>query len=227
MAGSPRFILVGGPERSGKTFRLSVLATMLPDNGHLKVMLRAEAISKLSAMDLARVICQAAGATAPVFVPATEFNSSAGTWVRDELVLKLIPALDAVRSGRLVWLTIAELNRSDIQGEQASDFLLSLYEQLRTVDWLRIVLDDTKGDPLSSLRTLTERHRVENVTRDDVEAYLNRAIAEFKTPQDGVVRPFTGVAFKQYQQSLNNNVANPMEILSDLLINIVEENLGG
>jgi hypothetical protein len=225
VAGSPRFILVGGADRSGKTFRLSVLATMLPDNGHLKVALRADAISKLGAMDLARAVCKAAGPVVPNFVQAADFDSSAGTWVRDELVHKVIQALDTVRSGRLVWLTIAELNRSDIQGEQASDFLLSLYEQVRTVDWLRIVLDDMKGDSLTSLRVLTERHRVDNVARADIETYLSRSIAEFEPPQAQVVGTFAAFAFKQYEGWLNENVSDPMERLSDTLIKIVDANL--
>jgi V8-like Glu-specific endopeptidase len=226
VAGSPRFILVGGADHSGKTFRLSVLAAMLPDSGHLKVGLRADAISKLGAMDLAKEVCKAAGSAVPAFVQAADFNSSAGTWVRDELVQKVIQALDAARSGRLVWLTIAELNRTDIQGEQASDFLLSLYEQVRTVDWLRIVLDDMKGDALTTLRAVTERHRVDNVTRIDIETYLSRAIAEFKTPEGDVVRAFAGVAFKQYERWLDERAVDPMDRLSDTLIDTVEEILG-
>jgi hypothetical protein len=226
VAGSPRFIVVGGADRSGKTYRLSVLATMLPDSGNLKIPLRADAISKLSAMDIAKAVCKTAGPIMPDFVPASDFNSSAGTWVRDELVRKVIDTLEKVRSGRLVWLTIAELNRTDIQGEQASDFLLSLYEQVRTVDWLRIVLDDMKGDALSSLRTLTERHRVENVTQSDIETYLSRAIAEFQTPQGATVRALARSAFRQFQRWLNGNVANPMERLSDTLIDSVDGYLG-
>jgi hypothetical protein len=226
LTGKPRFILIGGAAHSGKTFRLSVLATMLPDSGHLKVALRADAISKLSAMDLAKAVCKAAGPIVPQFVPASDFNSSGGTWVRDELVEKVIETLNTVRSGRLVWLTIAELNRSDIQGEQASDFLLFLYERVRTADWLRIVLDDMKGDAPSSIRELTEPHRVENVTQLQIETYLSRAIAEFKTPQADVVQAFAELAFKKYERWLFKSVTNPMEQLSDELIDTVEVNLG-
>jgi hypothetical protein len=223
--GKPRFILIGGAAHSGKTFRLSVLATMLPDSGHLKVALRADAISKLSAMDLAKAVCKAAGPIIPQFVPASEFNSSGGTWVRDELVEKVIETLNTVRSGRLVWLTIAELNRTDIQGEQASDFLLSLYERVRTADWLRIVLDDMKGDAPSSIRDLTELGPVENVTQLHIETYLSRVIAEFKPPQGDVVQLFAKLAFKKYELWLSKSVPNPMQQLSDELFQIVKVNL--
>ena len=171
-------------------------------------------------------MCRAAGSSIPAFVQAVDFNSSAGTWVRDELVHKVVQTLDSVRSGRLVWITIAELNRSDIQGEQASDFLLSLYEQVRTVEWLRIVLDDMKGDTLATIRPVTERHRVGNVTKEDIEAYLSRAIAEFKTPQDEMVRTLAGAAFRQYERSLDKRAVDSMEHLSDTLIDMVEEILG-
>jgi len=226
LMGKPRFILIGGAAHSGKTFRLSVLARMLPDSGHLKIALRAEAISKLSAINLAKAVCQAAGASMPPFTSASDFNSTGGTWVRDELVEKVIETLNTVRSGRLVWLTIAELNRTDIQGEQASDFLLFLYERVRTVDWLRIVLDDMKGDAPGSIRELTEPHRVENITQLHIETYLSRAIAEIKTPQAEVVQPFALLAFKKYERWLFKAVANPMELLSDELIDIVGVNLG-
>lgn len=226
LMGKPRFILIGGAAKSGKTFRLSVLATILPDSGHLKVALRADAISKLSAMDLAKAVCKAAGAIIPPFEPASDFNSSGGTWVRDELVEKVIETLNTARSGRLVWLTIAELNRNDIQGEQASDFLLSLYERVRTADWLRIVLDDMKGDAPGSIRGFTELDRVENVTQLQIETYLSRAIAEFKTPQGDVVQAFAELAFKKYERWLFKSVDNPMELLSDELIDTVGVNLG-
>ena len=97
--------------------------------------------------------------------------------MRDELVEKVIETLNTVRSGRLVWLTIAELNRTDIQGEQASDFLLCLYERVRTTDWLRIVLDNMKGDAPSSISKFTELHPVEKVTQFHIETSLSRAIA--------------------------------------------------
>ena len=226
VTGSPRFILVSGAERSGKTFRLTVLAEMLPDSGHLKVGLRADAISKLAALDLAREVCKAAGSPIPAFVQAADLNSTGGPWVRDELVQKVVQSLESVRSGRLVWITIAELNRSEIQGELASDFLLSLYEQARTVDWLRIVLDDMKGDALATIRPVTERHRVGNVTKDEIAAYLSRAIAEFKTPQDDVVQPYARTAFREYQKLLDKGAADSMDQLSDRLIGFVEDIFG-
>ncbi|MBS0177008.1 MAG: trypsin-like peptidase domain-containing protein, partial [Nitrospira sp.] len=219
--GSPKFIVINGPEGSGKSFRLTVLSAMLPDSGHLKLCLRAEAISKFTALDLAKEVCKTAGAQVPNFVQAEDFHSSVNAWVRDELVQKVVQALDVARSGRLVWITIADLNRSAIQGDLASDFLLSLYDQVRTVEWLRIVLDDMKGDVLSTIRNVMEYHRVEYVTRDDTETYLNRAFAEFGVMPEGLPN-FARYAFWEYQESLNKGAVLPMAGLSNQLFNFVE-----
>jgi V8-like Glu-specific endopeptidase len=221
VAGSPRLLLLRGEARTGKTFRLSVLSAMLPDSGHLKLLLRAEAISKMDALQLAAEICKAAGAALPAFVPAAEFNSTLSTWLRDELTQKVIQALEGARSGRLVWLMLAELNKADIQGENASAFLLTLYEQARTAEWLRIVLDGMKGDTLSSLRNFTEPHRIPEVTRAEIETYLRRAIAESETPVEDVIRALSGAAYKRYVRWLNDNSSDSLEQLSDLLKDLV------
>ncbi len=221
VGGSPRVIPLRGESRSGKTFRLSVLSAMLPDSGHLKAFLQADAISKLDAVQLASRICEVAGASIPTFVPASEFNSTVSTWLRDEVVQKLIQALDSVRAGRLVWVIIAELNLTDIQGENASAFLLSFYEQTRTVDWLRIVLDGMKGDIPQTLNRITETHRAEPISLGDIEQYFRRAIAETMTPDEQTVRLLAGGVYRQFTHYLNRDPATAIEELSKLLVSFV------
>jgi hypothetical protein len=215
VTGKPKLILIGGEQKSGKTFRISVLSAMLPDSGHLKVAIRADVISKMSALELAVEICKKAGAAVPAFVSAAEFNSTVNTWLRDEVVEKVIQALDAVRLQRLVWITIAELNKSDIQGEDASPFLLLLYERTKSSDWLRIVLDGMKGDPPEAVRKLTEWHRTAELTLDDIETYLRRAIAEYQTPNNDAVVPFSIFEFGRYTQRLNQ-IQNRLTALQSL-----------
>src|SRR5262249_6986170 len=133
IAGKPKIILVSGDySGSGKTFRLAVLSTMLPDAGHLKVLLPADQISKMPAARLAEVICQTAGAAPPAMVSLGDYNSTVTTWLKDEVVRKTVAALDGVRQGRLVWLLLSELNKNEIQGDQASPLLFLLYEQVAT-----------------------------------------------------------------------------------------------
>ena len=152
-----------------------------------KVGLRADAISKLGAMDLASEMC----AKQPVrrYRPLSRRRISIRRPARG-CVTSSCKSDPGARRRRAAagWYgsRLPELNRTDIQGEQASDFLPSLYEQVRTVDWLRIVLDDMKGDALTTPRAVTERHRVDNVTESISKPYLSRAIAEFKTPEGDV-----------------------------------------
>jgi hypothetical protein len=211
---SPRLIvIVSGAAKAGKTFRLAVLAAMLPDTRHLKIELQGDAISKMDPLQLAGAICRAAGAKRPDFVAAADFNNTLSNWISDEIVTKTIAALDDVRNGRLVWISIKDLNNTDILGD-ASPFLLDLYDRVRTADWLRIVLDGMKSDLPAAIRKLTETHRVTEVTSTDIERYLGRAISEVDTPNQTEVRRMAGAAFKQYQRGLNSMTGSAIKDLA-------------
>lgn len=221
VAGTPRLIVTTGEPGTGKTFRILVLSAMLPDSGHLKVALRADALSKLEATHLATLICRTAGAVIPTFVSAAEYSSTVSTWIRDEVMRKTMDALEKVRSGRLVWITLADLNHTEIQGENASAFLQALYEQTRVVDWVRILLDGMKGDLPGPILSIVERHRAGYITREEIETYVRRAIAEFETPLDEAVSGLSKAAYKSYDNLLNSNPSNAARQLSDLLEDLV------
>jgi hypothetical protein len=224
IAGKPKVVLVTGDYAgSGKTFRLAVLSTMLPDAGHLKVLLPADQISKMPAARLAEVICQTAGAPVPTLVPLADYNSTVTTWLKDEVVRKTIAALDAVRQGRLVWLLLTELNKHEIQGDQASPFLFLLYEQVATIDWLRIVLDGMRGDVPATIRDASERHRVTAVGLDEITTFLRRAVADLDVQSEAGVR----VAARQIQRQLDAAMAadptTAMKTLSDSAQSVVQD----
>jgi Trypsin-like peptidase domain len=204
IAGKPKVVLINGDHAGcGKSFRLAVLSAMLPDAGHLKILLTADQISKMPAARLAEVICQTAGAAPPAIVPVAEYDSTTTTWLKDEVVRKTVAALDAVRNGRLVWLLLSELNKSEIQGEHASPFLFLLYEQAATLDWLRVMLDGMRGDVPATIKDVSERHRVPPVTLGDIATFLRRAVAELDVQSEAGVR----VAAKQAQRDLDAAIA--------------------
>jgi hypothetical protein len=221
VAGSPRVLILAGDMGSGKTFRLSVLSAMLPDAGHFKIVIPADAISKKGAPEWAAAICRAGGAPVPVFVSNSEFNSTTSAWLRDELVAKTVQSLDQVRDGRLVWLALSELDRTDIQGDNASPFLTALYERTRTTDWLRIILDGMKGDPPASVRGLTEIHRCDRATPQDIETYLTRVMAEQGAPDPLVIGKLANAAFRAYARSLIRQPGEAMMDLRDTLLDFV------
>ena len=215
IAGKPKVLIVLGDRAgSGKTFRLAVLSAMLPDAGHLKVLLTADQISKMPAAHLAEVICQTAGAAPPAIVPVTDYNSTTTTWLKDEVVRKTIAALDAVRNGRLVWLLLSELNKSDIQGEHASPFLFLLYEQAATLDWLRVVLDGMKGDVPATVKDVAERHRVPPIVASDISTYLRRALADLQIPEDAGVEVSAQVMQGDLDDAIAADPSTAMALLS-------------
>jgi hypothetical protein len=215
IAGQPKVIAIGGDRAGcGKTFRLGILASMLPDAGHLKIALGAAQISKMPAARLAEVICQTAGAAVPAFASTADYGSTTTTWLKDEVVRKTMTALDAVRNGRLVWLLLSELNKSEIQGEHASSYLFSFYEQVATVDWLRIVFDGMTGDLPVTVKDLMERHRVPPIAASDIATYLRRALADLGIPEDAGLEVLGRLAQDDLDEAIANNSPTPMTALS-------------
>jgi hypothetical protein len=129
-------------------------------------------------------------------------------------VRKTIAALEVVRNGRLVWLLLSELNKSEIQGEHASSFLFVLYEQAATVDWLRIVLDGMTGDVPATVTALMERHRVPPIAASDIATYLRRALADLGIPDDAGLEVSARLAQDDLDDAIANNSPTAMTALS-------------
>jgi hypothetical protein len=214
VAGTPKIVVITGGKGSGKTFRVEVLSSMLSDGGHLKVTLNADSISKLSAPQLTEMICLKAGVPVPPISPVSEVNSTSSVWLKDEVVVKVMSALEAARNGRLVWLSITNLNNFEIENEDASRLLLLLYEQTLAVDWLRVVLDGMRGDIQESLSEQKESLRVTEIMRGDIESYFKRFIAELDLPVNQMtVNALTKMAFEKYDASLIEDPATAMKSL--------------
>jgi hypothetical protein len=223
LAGTPRIILLTGERGTGKSFRLAVLSGLLADAGHLKVVLPAELISKLPAQKLAEKICQTAGAGIPAIPPLNEVDSTPATWLKDEVVPSIVAALDSVRNARLVWIALADLNRTDIDGELASELLSALYEQTKSIAWLRVVLDGMKGDVPDAVRKDTERHRTAPPTIDELTTYVRRAIAELDVPQEATIRFGLRPTERDYPRWLDENAATATARLAERAMEIVSD----
>lgn len=210
---SIRVILIGGEAGRGKTFRLKLLAAMLPDVGNLKIALEASDIATLDAVALASLICRKAGAAVPAFTPAAEFNSTASVWLRDELADKVMQALAAVRNQRLVWLQFAELNKYDLTGAHAAGLLLTLCEQTNNLPWLRVVLDGMKGALPPGVRQRIATDRAAELTKAELDTYLRRAIAEFQVPVEDTVTVVVNALMRRYNRYLLEDAATAAENL--------------
>ncbi|MBO0720271.1 MAG: trypsin-like peptidase domain-containing protein [Blastocatellia bacterium] len=216
VSGQPKLLVITGDDDSGKTFRVDLLSAMLSDGGHLKVRLNAENISKMDPARLAGEICATAGSALPPLTPLPEIHSTLATWLKDEVMGKIISALDGVRKNRLVWLSITELNQFKIEQEGTSQLLFLLYQQLLTVDWLRIVLDGMKGDIPVSLMQLVERHRTAQIAREDIDTYLRRFLAAMDLPgsDEPGMKAAVKTMFDLYQTALDTSPGTALKTLA-------------
>jgi hypothetical protein len=167
------------------------------------------------AVDLAARICTEAGAVAPHLRSAADINSTAAVWLKEEVLAKVLAALDEARQGRFAWLAITDLNTFEIDSPEASQLLLLLYEQTLTTPWLRIVLDGMRGDlPLTLDPPHSEQYRTVAPTAQSIAAYFAELDAEFKLEIGDVAVKAKGLdLFDRYQDALNEDAARAMEKL--------------
>jgi hypothetical protein len=214
MTGNKRLITTSGTDQSGKSYLMELVFSILSDGDHLKITLEGEGIAKKTALELAKKICSDAGADVPDFASLTAFNSTPFAWLKGEIVTKLITALESKRNKRNVWLCIKNLNKVNIEGEHASDFLFLLYESAVQNDWLRILLDGMRADIPASLRLLTERYRTREITEVEIRNYLRRGFAEINFISDeNNISLHAKKAYKKYSNELNTNPAKALENL--------------
>lgn len=186
MSGMPKLVSIKGGLRSGKTFCIELLSTLLHSDNHLKIILSAEAVGRMGAPELAAHISKVAGMVHPSVISAEEMNTTEAAWLKDELLPRFMEALDKQRSGRLVWFCLTDLNHFEIEGTNTSPFLFLLYEQVLRFEWLRVVLDGMRGDIPDSLAEVHEVYRTAAITPQDLEYFLKRASAALELPLDDV-----------------------------------------
>ena len=177
---SPRILLVNGPAESGKSFLSRLLHTMLPDRLHLKIDLPAEVIAKADAATFIANVCKEAGITVPVLDSVRDVSSSAAVYRKDEVMARFTATLEQERRGRIVWITVRDLNKVDVAGHDARELLLLLYTQTRSSPWLRLVLDGFRGDMPAELHTIVAAYATSPITTTDVERYFQRFAAEYQ-----------------------------------------------
>lgn len=218
--GNPKIMIIGGERGRGKTFCADLLKAMLPDGSNLKIKVSAGVISKLKVEDLVDNLCATAGVKKLLLQPMNDSTSTTTVWLKDEVVPLFINELDANRKGRLVWLTITELNKFEIEGQFCSEFLHMLYEQTLTVDWLRVLLDGMQGDLPQSLRPLTSFVRMTEFTKADIETFYRSAVADMELDLGPLgLKGDVNEAFNDYQQWLNSDSATAAAKLAEKITN--------
>lgn len=190
MTGAPKVVVISGQPGSGRTFLTRVLAHMLPDAQHFKIMLDSEIVAKGNALALARAIMTGAGAAISQLDNPDPVDSTNAVWRKDTLMLETTAALERVRGNRMLWIVFRNLNRVEIQGTDTRDFLQLLYEQVVAVEWLRIVLDGFQGDLPGVVRERSDFFNTQNggdIGRADITAYFARLATMFQQPPDSAL----------------------------------------
>jgi hypothetical protein len=177
ITGAHRIISINGYPKTGKSFLVELATAILPDADHLKIVLAAASIAQKPALGIARDICSLAGVAFPDIASMASYNSTSGAWLKDEVIPKLVEALELKRRGRMVWIALTDLNIHNIEGEHASDFLLLLYGQTAQKNWLRIILDGL-STALPSGLTGVYPHPTATITEADIKTFMERGFAE-------------------------------------------------
>jgi len=221
LTGDPRLITIDGKKQSGKSFMLDMLAPMLPEGGHLKLIFEVESYAKKEVIPVATMICKAAGAAIPVF-PAPKASTD-NNWLRDDVAGAVVIALEKVRDSRMVWLCFKNLNLSKVENDQTRLFLLALCESLVTNTWLRIILDGNQEEIPYSVTDIYREFMVPDVSIEDINNFLNWAVRDLEL-QDlyppAAVHAFAIGLKRNYEKA---NVARPAEAKKELVIAISKQ----
>lgn len=214
ITGVDKIITIAGFPKTGKSFLVELAASILPDADHLKIVLAAASVAQKSALAIARDICALAGADLPGITSLASFNSTSGAWLKDEVVPKIIEALESKRQNRTVWIAITDLNLYNIEGEHASDFLLLLYGQTMRKSWLRIMLDGLRT-PLPSTLTGIYPHTTAMITEADIKMFMEKGLAELGADA-GLVTAAANARFlhRRYRNAVGTDPGEAMEELA-------------
>ncbi len=214
--GQKRIVTTAGTENSGKSLMMSIVYAILPDDDHLKITLDGEAIAEKTALEIVKLICDRVGKEVPAIASVEAFGSTRSAWLKDEVVQKLIDALNEKREKRIVWILIKDLNHISIKGEDASDFLFGLYDRINKEDWLRFLLDGMRADIPDTVKPFTIRYRTRDIQLQEIVNYLKRGFTEFNNPlDDNAISWMATFLYNQYQKELMDNPLKAMEILAD------------
>lgn len=221
--GKRKMINITGNPGTGKTFFAELLVYMLSNPGNLHIILSAEVISKIDVLKLAEKICTIAGAPAPDFSSVTNMDSTTNTWVKNDLVPKVLTSIDSIRNGRLVWISITDLNKFAIAGDQLTEFLLTIYQKLASTDWLRVVLDGVKPALPENILRMMAPARTAEITEADIETFFRRFFADMrKNIDEDVIKATVRECIRKYNRWLAEDSTTAMKKLSDEVVDKME-----
>jgi len=176
IAGHNRILVVRGDPKSGKTFSLDILRTMLGNVDHVVSALSASDLPN-DAFALARLIL---GLVMPVAeveaaLPQPDDGTTAiNAWIRDFLYPAVIGALKTAAGRRTIWIVIDDLDLAPPVAIAVLLFGELLFSDIEAHPFLRFVLIGQTGLITSAPARLVAYDDIASLGMADVEAYILR-----------------------------------------------------
>jgi hypothetical protein len=219
--GRKRLIIIEGETGMGKSVRIRLLDEIVKDATNFKLKFSAATISKMKVLDFIDHISPYTGLKSPSLTPLSQFNSTISAWLKNEVALKVVQALNAGRENKKVWIILTDLDLHQIEGENLKEFLMLLNEYLVTTDWLRVVWSGSRDNVPQILAEVTERHVAEKFTREDVKTFLIRFLASRNIDEnpESIVRS----PYRMYEQDHSTMREISKARLVQELVNVIED----
>jgi hypothetical protein len=215
--GIRRIIAVRGAPKSGKSFSVTILRSMLGEAEHLYVMLPASEVPTKArdlGVELLRRVTPA-GSEPPALPDGSDAETAMEAWIRDTLAPALIAALRAAAGTRTIWVIIDDLNSEGIPDTSARRLLEHLYQNLAAADFLRFVLIGLAGAVPGAPEKLVVPEDTRPLVEGDVKIYLERVYTAANVPLDQATISLVGKgAMKAARQSPLPQVVRIADFLS-------------
>ncbi len=141
--GAVRIITVRGGEKSGKTFSMAILQSILEPAEHVVVALPASTVpaeARDCAVEILRRIAPA-GTDPPELPDIDERETAKSAWIRDLLAPALMAELRKAAGQRVIWLVLDDLDKEGgIPDTSVRQLLEQLYRAIGSAEFLRIIL---------------------------------------------------------------------------------------
>jgi V8-like Glu-specific endopeptidase len=167
-----KILVVKGGEGRGRKFTLAILRTLLAGPNHIVADLDAGNMVEDTPVTFAGKVLTALHADVSL-LPEHQNLTTDVNWLRLTLMKRTLEAIDRVRGNRTVWLGIVFPNDGDLpENTKIREALDALYGQVKTVDWLRLMLLGLRIDLPEEVRKEATIETLKPVSADEVMSYL-------------------------------------------------------
>ena len=173
LSGKKRILAVSGDPKTGKSFSIKLLRSLLGDAEHSVIEFRAAELEiepeRLAAQILKRV---AASSLASALPSASNADTAIEAWIKDTLFPEFAYRLKIATGQKMTWLVIDDLDVNPLPNGAIRHFLERLYQEIELIPLLRIVLIGFSGVVPGASALLVSRDLCRMVTHEEISTYI-------------------------------------------------------